>query len=112
LKDIYSFIGARIREERKARKLTLEELASAAGMNTSFLQSIETAKKKLSVNMAQKISAAMNIPIERLFSGAPAPRREPDLYIGKLAAVVKDADPGQKQAILRVAKSLVRDGKS
>ncbi|MBI3289059.1 MAG: helix-turn-helix transcriptional regulator [Elusimicrobia bacterium] len=110
--DIYSFVGARIRAERKARKMTLEELASAAGMNTSFLHSIETAKKKLSLNMAQKIADALLIPIERLFAGAPTSKRDSDLYVGKLAAMVKDADSRKKQTILRVVKTLLSDAKS
>ena len=110
MKNIYSFVGARIREERKARRMTLEELASSAGMNTSFLHSVETAKKKLSLNMAQKIADALCLPVERLFSGASSAALSPDLYIGKLAAIVKGADARKKRTIIRVVRALVDDG--
>lgn len=89
--------------------MTLEGLASAAGMNTSFLHSIETAKKKLSLNMAQKIADALDIQIGLLFNGAPAKQSPPDLYVGKLAAMVRDVGAGKKRTILRVVKTLVRD---
>jgi transcriptional regulator with XRE-family HTH domain len=107
LKNIYALVGARIRDERKARKMTLEELASTAGMNTSFLHSVETAKKKLSLNMAQKIADALAIPVSSLFRDVPLTPRSPDLYVGKLTSIVKDADAVQKKTILRVVKSIL-----
>lgn len=87
--------------------MTLEELASTAGMNTSFLHAVETAKKKLSLNMAQKIADALTIPVSALFCDVPVNPRSSDLYVGKLTSIVKDADAGQKKTILRIVKSLL-----
>jgi transcriptional regulator with XRE-family HTH domain len=111
LHDIYSFVGQRIRAERKARKLTLEELASAAGMNTSFLHQIETAKKKPSLRMVQSIADALQVPIHRLFEGAKK-ADAPDPFVGKLASIVKDADATRRKTIFKVVKALASDKKS
>ncbi len=108
--DIYALVGQRIRAERKARKMTLEELASAAGMNTSFLHQIETAKKKPSLRMVHNIAEALRVPIPILFQGMERVAT-PDPYVGKLAAIVKDADDKRRKTILRVVKELAQDGK-
>lgn len=110
MQDIYAFVGQRIRAERKARKLTLEELASAAGMNTSFLHAIETAKKKPSLRTVQEVANALSLPVERLFHGAEGAKK-PDVYVGRLATILKDADDSRRRTILRVVKELAKDGK-
>jgi transcriptional regulator with XRE-family HTH domain len=107
LQDIYSFVGQRIRAERKSRKLTLEELASAVGMNTSFLHQIETAKKKPSLRKVQEIAEALRIPVARLFEGVK-PSRQEDPFIGKLTVLVKDADDPRRKTILKVVKELAK----
>lgn len=90
--------------------MTLEELASTAGMNTSFLHSIETAKKKPSLRMVQNIAEALALPVHQLFVGI-ARVKEPDTYVAKLAAIVKDADVHRRKTILRVVKALAKDPK-
>lgn len=109
--DIYTFVGQRIRAERKARKLTLEELASSATMNTSFLHQIETAKKKPSLKMVQNIADALQVPIHKLFEGAK-PGEAPDPYIGKLASLVRDAAPSRRKTIIKVVKAMSNDTKA
>lgn len=88
--------------------MTLEELASAAGMNTSFLHSIETAKKKPSLRMIQNIAGALILPVHTLFLGAEQSAK-PDAYVGRLAALVRDADDRRRKTILRVVKDLSKD---
>lgn len=105
MQDIYAFVGQRIRAERKSRKLTLEELASAVGMNTSFLHQIETAKKKPSLRKVQQIADALRIPVARLFEGAK-PAEKADPFVGKLSVLVKDADAPRRRTILKVIKEL------
>lgn len=90
--------------------MTLEELASAAGMNTSFLHQIETAKKKPSLRMVQNIAEALSIPVAALFQGIESkPKADP--FIGRLAVLVKDADAHRRKTILRVVKTLAKKNK-
>ena len=107
--DIYAFIGARIRQERKTRGFTLEELASVAGMNTSFLHYIERNKKKPSLGMVQRIAEALHVPIEQLFRGAPV-RSEPDFGMArKVGFILKDASPKKRAMIMRVLKTMAKE---
>ena len=110
MQDIYVFVGHRIRQERKARGMTLEELASVVGMNTSFLHSIETARKKPSLRMVQKIANGLLVPVDRLLAGAPASAK-PDPIVGRITAIVRDADDARRKTILKVVRTLVRQPK-
>lgn len=108
--DIYSFIGNRIRQERKARGFTLEELASAACMNTSFLHYIEKNKKKPSLGMVQRIAEALGVPIEQLFRGSPT-KSQPEVAMAqKVGFILRDANARKRAMILRVIKTLVKEG--
>jgi transcriptional regulator with XRE-family HTH domain len=106
--DIYGFIGTRIGKMRKERGLTLEELAGAAGMNTSFLQSIEKNKKRPSVRMLYNICLALDIPMEKMFKDAPAPPKETDVFARKISMLVRDASPKTREKALEVLKTLIR----
>jgi len=106
--DIYGFIGTRIRDMRKVRGLTLEELAGAAGMNTSFLQSIEKNKKRPSLRMLYNICMALEIPMEKMFKDAPVPAKETDVFARKVSLLVRDASPKTREKALEVLKTLIR----
>ena len=58
--------GSKIREFRKQRGLTLIQLAEKAGISPSFLSGIERGVKKASINVLNKLSAAVNIPVSYL----------------------------------------------
>lgn len=79
-------------------------------MNTSFLHQIETAKKKPSLRMVQNIAEALRITLPVLFQGTER-KDAPDPYVGKLAAIVRDADDHRRKTILRVVKALAQDKK-
>lgn len=58
--------GSRIREFRKERGLTLTQLAEKADISPSFLSGIERGVKKASINVLNKLSLAVNIPVSYL----------------------------------------------
>ena len=62
----YVKIGERIREIRKERKWTQSELAYRAGINSSYLSHIETAKTKLSLPVIVQIANALSVSVDRL----------------------------------------------
>jgi len=60
--------GSKIKEFRKERGLTLIQLAEKAGISPSFLSGIERGVKKASINVLNKLSASVNIPVSYLVS--------------------------------------------
>ncbi len=61
------FNGRRIREIRKQKQYTLQELAEKAGLSTSLLSQIERGIVDPTVGSFWKISVALNIPIHHFF---------------------------------------------
>lgn len=66
MSDIYALIGRRLREERKARRLSIEKLAELAEITPSFLGLIERGERKLSVLTLDKLARALQTPAYEL----------------------------------------------
>ena len=65
--DIYATVARQLRLKRLQAGLTLEDLADAAGISTSFLAYLETNKKKPSLSTIAKLAAALDTPVSELF---------------------------------------------
>ncbi len=68
LENIHGKIGNRVKDARKKRYMTQEELGEIAGITSNYISLIENGKKKASIETLQKISTALNIPLSRFFS--------------------------------------------
>lgn len=62
-------LGARIRELRKAKKITLVELSTTTGVAQATLSRIETGVMKGTVDSHQEIAKALGMPLAELYSG-------------------------------------------
>ncbi len=64
-------LGERLRAIRLLRRLTLREVAEAAGVSESFVSQLERGRSSASVATLQRIAAAVGIEISDLFAGEP-----------------------------------------
>lgn len=73
-------IGPRLRAARQARRKTMEEVASAAGVTKGFLSRLERNQASASVAVLVRICAALDLSVGSLFEPAPAGEvlRKPD----------------------------------
>lgn len=79
-------LGERIRDERRIRKLTLEELSQKTGLSKSFLSQIERSLAQPSVSSLKKIAQHFGISVVNLFtngSSLPPLKNLPSLNGGK-----------------------------
>ena len=65
-------IGARIRALRRQRSLTLSDVAARASIAPSYLSMVETADRRASLELLQRICEAIGITLETLGSDAGA----------------------------------------
>lgn len=65
--DIKAQLGARIKELRKSKNITQEELVEVIGSDTNNLSRIENGKKFMSAEKLAKIANALNVDIKELF---------------------------------------------
>ena len=65
--DLKAQLGARIKELRKSKNITQEELVEVIGSDTNNLSRIENGKKFMSAEKLSKIAEALNVDIKELF---------------------------------------------
>jgi transcriptional regulator with XRE-family HTH domain len=58
--------GEKVREERLKQGLSQEELASRAGVHRTYIGMIERAEKNVTLESIEKLSRALNVPIDYL----------------------------------------------
>jgi transcriptional regulator with XRE-family HTH domain len=80
--ELLRALGKQIRELRKARGMTLADLAHRAGMSVSFLSQVERSISNPSVIALHEISRALDVNISWFFAnGNPGPDDERDYVV-------------------------------
>lgn len=103
-------IGEYIREQREQAKISLRQLASAAGVSNPYLSQIERGLRRPSAEILQQIAKGLRISAEALYIQAGIlEERKPDS--GVRAAVLADPDLAerQKQVLLEIYESFRRE---
>jgi XRE family transcriptional regulator, regulator of sulfur utilization len=67
--DLARRIGLRLRDERMARNLSLDDLSRASGVSRAALSQIETRKSSPSISVMWKIAVGLGIPFAELLGG-------------------------------------------
>jgi len=70
-KEGLAAFGAEVRQLRKARQMTLAELASGSGVSISHLSAIERGTVSASLTKISQIAVALGVPEEWFFSHRP-----------------------------------------
>ena len=65
--ELHQTIGRTIREQRKARGLTLKQMSRRTNLSVSLLSQIERAESSASVSSLFKVATALDVPLTDLF---------------------------------------------
>ena len=68
-----SFFGSRLRELRRSRGWTLEELACRSSLSKAFLSRLESGGRQASIAAALTLSRIFNVSLASLFESQPEP---------------------------------------
>jgi transcriptional regulator with XRE-family HTH domain len=66
-------VGKRLRETRRDRGLTLDDVAREAGLTKSFVSAVERGGTSPSIGSLYRICEVLGIPVASLFETAPTP---------------------------------------
>ena len=105
-----SSIGEYIRQQREQAKISLRQLASAAGVSNPYLSQVERGLRRPSAEILQQIAKGLRISAEALYVQAGILEdRRPDS--GVRAAVLADPELAerQKQVLLEIYDSFRRE---
>ncbi len=108
-------VGEFLREQRRNAKLSLRQLADAAGVSNPYLSQIERGLRKPSADILQQLAKALRISAETLYVQAGIlDERERDDLLQVPAAILADPsiNEGQKQALLQIYESFRKENGS
>ncbi len=66
--DIKIQVGKRVKELRNKIKVSQEELADLAGLDRTYITSVECGKRNISIVNIEKIANAFNITLSEFFN--------------------------------------------
>lgn len=102
-------VGEFIREQRSAARMSLRNVAKAAGISNPYLSQIERGLRKPSAEILGQIARALRISAETLYvqAGILEERGEPEVE----EAISRDSEltPDQREALLSYYRSLKRE---
>ncbi|MGI5353344.1 helix-turn-helix domain-containing protein [Streptomyces sp. CA-250714] len=105
-------LGEFLREQRRTAKLSLRQLAEAAGVSNPYLSQIERGLRKPSAEILQQLAKALRISAETLYvqAGILDERDRQDL-LQVPAAILADSsiNEQQKQALLQIYESFRKE---
>lgn len=67
--DVKSKIGNRIKEIRQEIKMSQKDLSYAADLDRSYIASVESGKRNISIVNLEKIAKALDVTLSELFKG-------------------------------------------
>jgi transcriptional regulator with XRE-family HTH domain len=104
--DTKLLLGKRIRYLRRLNDLSQEDFAEKAGISHKYLGEIERGKANLTIDIAGKIAAALNIEMMDLFDFKHEIGRQE--LKKEINALIREAGNGDLQMIYRVLKSVLK----
>jgi len=100
-------LGLYLREQREQAKLSLRELAKAAGVSTPYLSQIERGLRKPSADILQQIAKALSISAETLYvrAGILDASSQPPSGVVEAIRADLDLDEDQKTSLVQIYES-------
>ncbi|MCG2709597.1 MAG: helix-turn-helix domain-containing protein [Thermodesulfovibrionales bacterium] len=98
-------LGARIKELRKAKGLSQEELSEKVGIDSKHLSRIEVGKSYPSLDTLEKIANALNVEIKDLFEFMHLSRGKE--LTDNVSKLLKEAGEDKQRLIMKIIRAVV-----
>ncbi|MCA0755343.1 helix-turn-helix domain-containing protein [Paenibacillus sp. N4] len=112
MSGIAARIGENIRQLRKRRGLSQEQLALRAEINPSYMGQVERGEKNPTIDVLGKIALALQMPIEQIvgvISEADSPGAAEEAgYLDKIAHQLNGLSLKEQEAVYKFVKQLVQ----
>jgi len=97
-------IGARIRESRKAKKLSQNELSEIVQVSPSYMSDIENGKVNISLEVFMRLTEALQVSADWLLrTDVP---QVAHIQSGELAEILSDCSAQETQALIKMLRSM------
>lgn len=106
MKTTKELLGARIKELRKAKRLSQDELSEKINIDPKHISRIEVGKSYPSLDTLEKIAKALNVEIKDLFEFMHLSRSKE--LTDNVSKLLKEADEDNLRLILKIIRAVVR----
>jgi transcriptional regulator with XRE-family HTH domain len=100
-------LGARIKELRKAKGLTQDQLSEIVGIDPKHLSRIEVGRSFPSLDALERMTAALHVEIKDFFEFEHQEKNLKEIK-GKLDILLKEAGTEKLGLILKLIRAVVR----
>lgn len=100
-------LGARIKELRKTRGLSQEELSEKIGIDPKHLSRIEVGSSYPSLGTIERIAKALEVEVKDLFELRHHEVKGKEMK-GKIKKLLEEADENKLRLIFKVVRAVVR----
>jgi transcriptional regulator with XRE-family HTH domain len=106
MENTKELLGARIKEIRKARGLTQEQLAEMIDVEQKHVSRIESGKNYPTIDRLEKIAAALNVPLMGFFDFLHL--EDDDEVAVNLEAMLMELDRDSRKIAYRMIKATIK----
>lgn len=106
MKTTRELLGARIKEIRRLRSFSQEQLAETVGLDSKFISKIEVGRSSPSLETMENIASALGVEIKDLFEFAHL--QAGGVKIEDIELLLADADEEKKRTIMKIIRAVVR----
>ena len=103
MKTTKALLGARIREFRKAKNLTQEQLAEIIGVEPRHMSRMEGGYSYPTIDRLEKIAEALNVPLKDFFDFMHLD--SPDTRTKNMEELVKGMNEDYQRIIYKIVKA-------
>ncbi len=107
MKTTKKLLGGRIKEIRKLRRLSQEELSEKIDIDPKHLSRIEVGRGFPSLDTLERLADTLQIDIKDLFEFSHKARSQRELK-ETLNSLLKEADEERLRLVVKIAKAVVR----
>lgn len=103
--DTSKQLGQRIRELRKLKGLTQEQLGDSSGVGSKYISQVERTGANVTLALAENIAAGLHVDLKDLFDFDH--KAEEKKLRDELTAMIQEADGEQLQTLHRVIRAIL-----
>lgn len=107
MKTTKELLGARIKELRKVKGLSQEELSEKVGIDSKHLSRIEVGKSYPSLDTLERIANALNAELKDFFEFSPETRNPKELK-KLIGGMLKDSDEDKLRLLAKLVRAVAR----
>jgi len=107
MKSTKELLGGRIKELRKMKGLSQEELSEKVDIDPKHLSRIEVGRGFPSLDTLEKLADALNVEMKDFFEFAHEVKSAKEL-MKTLESLAKETDEGRLRLLVKVARAVVR----